>query len=123
VEPAPLGAAPGFLQPVGRWCCGADEILHAHDDDGRFAAPVDDEALVVLDGEVHDLPELGTGEMSVNAMIHAISHLINQSMHASKRKKMPSSSRGERYCRCRVVDCPGTGSLSRIHEAHRGPDE
>src|SRR5580692_1567069 len=42
IEPAPLGAAPGFLQPVGRWRGGAYEILHAHDDDGGLAASVDD---------------------------------------------------------------------------------
>jgi hypothetical protein len=34
VEPALFGAAPRFLEPVEWRCHGADEILHAHDDDG-----------------------------------------------------------------------------------------
>src|SRR5882724_4712480 len=73
VEPASLGAAPGFLEPVGRRRGGADEILHAQDDDGRLPAPVDDEALVVLGGEVHDLSELGAGNVGVDAAIHSVS--------------------------------------------------
>src|ERR1700757_2816668 len=48
IEPAPLGATPRFLEPVGWRRHSADEILHAHDDDGRLAAAIDDEALVVL---------------------------------------------------------------------------
>jgi hypothetical protein len=34
------GACPGFLQPVGRRCSGADEILHTHDDDCRLPAAI-----------------------------------------------------------------------------------
>jgi hypothetical protein len=49
------GARPGFLQPVRPRCGGADEILHAHNDDCGLAAAIDDEAFVVLGGEVHDL--------------------------------------------------------------------
>jgi len=59
---------------------GADKILHAHDDDGWLAAAVDDEALIVLGGEVHDLAELGTRDMGVDAAIHlagSIHGLIN----------------------------------------------
>src|SRR3954453_15171394 len=80
VEPTPLGAAPGFLEPVGRRCSSADEILHTHDDDCRLAAAVDDEALIVLSGEVHDLAELSTRDMGVDAAIHladSIHGLIN----------------------------------------------
>src|ERR1700741_3340022 len=59
-EPALLRASPGFLQPVGQRCGGTDKILHAHDDDGRLAAAVDDEALIALcsrDAAVHcDIP-------------------------------------------------------------------
>jgi hypothetical protein len=54
---------------------GADEILHAHDDDRRLAAAVDDEALIVLRSKVHDLPELGAGDMSVDPAIHLIASL------------------------------------------------
>src|SRR5437899_3511565 len=81
VEPAPLGTAPGFLQPVGRRRGGADEILHAHDDNGRLTAPVNDETLVVLGGEVHYLPELGAGDVCVDAAIHGLS--MHQSINAS----------------------------------------
>ena len=48
VEPALLGTAPGFLQPVGRRRSRADKILHAQDGDSRLAAPVDDEAPLFL---------------------------------------------------------------------------
>lgn len=37
VEPASLGASPGFLQQVRR-CGGTDKILQAHDDDRGLAA-------------------------------------------------------------------------------------
>jgi hypothetical protein len=73
IEAAPLRAAPRFLKPIRRRRRRADKILHAHDDDRGLAAPVDDEALIVFDGEVHDLPELGAGHMGVAAAVHVTS--------------------------------------------------
>jgi hypothetical protein len=37
---------------------GRDEILHTHNDHGRFPAAVYDKTLVILDSAVHNLPEL-----------------------------------------------------------------
>jgi hypothetical protein len=70
VEAALLGASPGLLQPVGGRCGGTYKILHAHDNDGRLTATVDNKALVVFGGEIHDLAELGSGDMGVDAAIH-----------------------------------------------------
>jgi hypothetical protein len=65
-----LGTGPGFLQPIGRRCGGADEILHADDHDGGLAAAVDDEALIVFGGEIHDLAELSPGDTGIDAAVH-----------------------------------------------------
>jgi hypothetical protein len=51
---APIGKVPlvagddEIRQPIGRRRSIADEALNAHEDEGRFAAPVDDEAFVVV---------------------------------------------------------------------------
>jgi hypothetical protein len=47
----------------------ANKILHAHDHDGWLAAPVDDEALVVAGEEIHDLAELGPGDVGVEPLL------------------------------------------------------
>jgi hypothetical protein len=49
---------------------GRDEILHTHNDHGRFPAPVYDETLIILDSAVHDLPELRSGDMGIYAAVH-----------------------------------------------------
>lgn len=69
VEPTLLGTGPGLLEPVGGRCGYANKILHAHDD-GWFAAPVDDEALIVLCREIHDLPKLGPSDLGIDAALH-----------------------------------------------------
>ncbi len=61
IQPTPLGAAPGLLDPVGWRRYGADENRHTHDDDSRLAAPVDNEALIISGGKIHDLAKLGAG--------------------------------------------------------------
>ena len=71
VEPRLFGAAPGFLEPAAGRCGSTDKILHAHDDHGRLAAPVDDEAFVVFDGEIHDLPKLDAGNVGVDAAVYS----------------------------------------------------
>ena len=79
-SPRCLAPVQAFSSQSGGGADGADKILHAHDHDGGLAAAVDDEAFVVFGGEIHDLPELGAGDMSVDAAVHgyAISdELIN----------------------------------------------
>jgi hypothetical protein len=70
IQTAPLRPGPGLLQPVGRRRRKADEILDADDDDRGLAPAVDDEALVVPDGKIHDLPELSAGDVGVDAAFH-----------------------------------------------------
>jgi hypothetical protein len=79
VEAAPPGAAPGSFQPAGRRSGKADELRHPDNDDGRLAAAVDDEAIVVAGGEVEDLAELGAGDMGIDAAVHA-AILMHQSL-------------------------------------------
>jgi hypothetical protein len=72
VEAAPLGAVPSLLQPIRRRRDGANKIPNAHDHDGRFAAPIDDEPVVVFGYAIHDLAELSARDMSVDAPVHII---------------------------------------------------
>jgi hypothetical protein len=41
-----------------------------HDNDGRLTATVDNKAFVVFGGEIHDLAELGSGDVGVDAAVH-----------------------------------------------------
>jgi hypothetical protein len=52
---------------------GLDEVLDAHDDDGGFSAPVHGKALVILNGTVHDLSELSSGYVGIDAAVHDLS--------------------------------------------------
>ena len=76
IKPAPSGAGPGFLQPIGWRRRRADKILHTHDNYRWLAAAVDNEALVVFRREVHDLPELGTGDVGVDPAIDGVSSFL-----------------------------------------------
>jgi hypothetical protein len=82
VQSTPFGTGPGFRQSIGWGRCSADEVLNAHDDDGRFTASVDDEAFVVVHGQIHKLAELGA---AMWASIRRVmkSQCINQLMHSS----------------------------------------
>lgn len=66
--------------------CGADEVLHAHDDHGRFAAALHDEALIVLCGQLHDLAEpVRAMWASMRRSMVASQAQIDELIHASYR--------------------------------------
>jgi hypothetical protein len=111
IEPATLGASPGFLEPVRRRCHSTDKILHTHDDDGRLAAAVDDEALVVLGGEIYDLPELGPGDVSIDAMSRALVGRIEEA--EGNYETRPGSLNGKSDCH--FEPCPSDTSTCAEH--------
>jgi hypothetical protein len=43
---------------------GFDVVGNAHDQDSRFSIAFNEETLVVIDGAIHDLTELGAGNVS-----------------------------------------------------------
>src|SRR5215207_820529 len=79
IEPAPPGPAPRLLQPAGWGGRGANKILNAHDHHGGLAAAIHDEALVVLHGKIHDLPKLGSSNVSVDTAGHDFDQCIDES--------------------------------------------
>ena len=52
-------------------------VVNAHNDDGRLAAAVDEEAFIVFDGSLHDLAELSAGREGGDFSGHVRFQLIN----------------------------------------------
>jgi hypothetical protein len=50
----------------------ADDDGGSADDDGGLTASIEDESFVVFGGEVHDLPELGPGDVGVMRMVKSM---------------------------------------------------
>ena len=70
VKPRRLAPLQAFSSQSGGGAAVRMKSWHAHNDNCRLAAAVDDEALIILGGEVHDLAELSTRDMGVDAAIH-----------------------------------------------------
>src|SRR5205807_2551120 len=66
-RPRRLAPAQAFTSQSGSGAAVPMKSCTLHDDDGRLAAPVDGELLVVLGRQVHDLTEPGAGDMRVDA--------------------------------------------------------
>src|SRR5262245_66067408 len=70
IEPLALGLGPELPEEVRGWGNSGHVVLNAHDNDGRFAAAVYQEALVLLLRPFHDLPELRAGGKCRNDFRH-----------------------------------------------------
>jgi hypothetical protein len=80
-KPVFLGQFQAFSSQSGGGAAVRKESLNPHDHHSRRSATFDDKAFVGLDGAVHDLAELGTGEMSVNAPVPVQSPFIDPLLH------------------------------------------
>jgi hypothetical protein len=78
-SPRRLAPAQAFVsQSGGGAAVRMKSCTHAHDDDGGFTAPVDDETFVVVHGQIHKLAELGAGDVGVYTSGHEnLNALIN----------------------------------------------
>jgi hypothetical protein len=77
VEASTPGASPGFPQPAGGRSQSFRKIVHTHNQHRRLAIPLNQKALVLADGSVHNLAELGAGGDGSDFSGHRMDRIID----------------------------------------------